>query len=72
MAARQALEAGQTLWRVRAADGREYQGRILVGVDGAYSFVRRAALGQKADPEHIYLAVQDSWRLLDSGQVKAE
>ncbi len=54
---------GDMFWRVRVAGGENYVGRILVGADGANSFVRRAVLGQKPERGHVYLAVQDSYPL---------
>lgn len=50
----------KTVWRVQTTAGKNYIGRILVGADGANSFVRRVALRQKPKREHVYLAVQDS------------
>lgn len=72
LAAQQEGAGGDALWRVRAVDGREYRGRMLVGADGANSFVRRAALGQKPDRGHVYLAVQDSYALPAPGPAAGE
>ncbi len=63
---------GDMSWRVRVAGGENYAGRMLVGADGANSFARRAALGQKPERGHVYLAVQDSYPLAQSGREHAE
>ena len=70
--ARQELKGREMLWRVRTSTGENYTGRLLVGADGANSFVRRAVLRQKPKREHVYLAVQDAWPLSEACRGREE
>ena len=60
------------VWRVSVAGGESYAGRMLVGADGAASFVRRKVLRQKPDKRRVYLAVQDVYPLPPSGAAERE